>query len=322
MAHTSLKLRAGLVSSANLALAASVSVSALSLASAYIRYIPSSQTLNPLHRRFSTRRRLLTPLSLHSTSASSFFSTSSTSLATNNTDSLSLRDDRIPFQTVQIVQDDNSLSSPTPLRQILSTYSPKTHTLMLVSQDPPIVKLQEKAALRKNEREKKLKERVTRRNKVDESEVQVTWECGNADLDHKIKQAREIIEKHVDRVQLVLSPKAPFKGSTTNPDGTPKPIPDLTTKQKHIVEKIKEELLPVSRLWRQDNHTHKTYVIYFEPIPSVKQEKSKRLEQEVEVKMREKEKKKEERRLKEEERRKKAEEKRKADAAALSAGLR
>src|SRR5690349_7759191 len=63
----------------------------------------------------------------------------------NKQSKAALRDSMIPYDTVQLVSpEDNSLGPPRSLSSILSTYSPQTHSLVLVSQDPPIVRLVEK----------------------------------------------------------------------------------------------------------------------------------------------------------------------------------
>ena len=53
-----------------------------------------------------------------------------------------LRDNDIPYRTVQLVNDDGRLDPPAPLTHIITSIDPKTHFVELVSEDPqPIVKI-------------------------------------------------------------------------------------------------------------------------------------------------------------------------------------
>lgn len=244
-----------------------------------------------------------------SSSASRTFSTSRPALATNS--GSVIRDGQIPFSTVHIRQEDGKLSEPRRLRELLGTYDVKTHTLQLVSNEPPIVRLVAKKDLQQNERQAAAKAKARRQTSMHESDLQVTWESAPGDLDHKLAQAKSILQEGGDRLKLAFSSNAKSsKSPPLNPDGTPKPPPPLTAKQESVATHFLTSLEPIAKEWRDRHHSHKSTVFYLQPRDDIREEHRRKVEEALEAKESDKERKKRERREKEEERRRKAEERR------------
>lgn len=269
----------------------------------------------PLHRAMSRHTGLLRPLlslaehastpragpSRHPiirTPASRALSTTSRLLAVNT--NVLPRDSNIPFNAVQLVsQTDNSLSEPQPLRRLLTTYDPSTHALILVSSDPPVVKLVDKAIEAARTREAEARESIRRRTAAEEKEVQVSWGSASGDIGHKIALAKSLLERG-DRVKLLFAPRQGERKDKTTPEA-----------KKGIVQDFEEALEEVGRRWKEDTVKGKMVTCFWEAEGSVKEVvKAKVIEGEVE-KRREREEKKEARRKKDEERRLRGEERKK-----------
>ncbi|RSH95109.1 hypothetical protein EHS25_000195 [Saitozyma podzolica] len=214
---------------------------------------------------------------------------------------LTLRDAAIPFRTVRLVSsEDNSLGPPTPLRSILRSYDPSTHTLAIVSipNDSgsdlpiPIVKLLNREEERLKARASEAKARLRRKINAENKEVQVSWSSAEGDLRHKAILAKGILEKG-DQVELVFAPRSKEKIDDRRKD--------------EIVASFKDVLDDVGSQWKEDLVNKGTRVCYWAPKASVRSEiRQKVTDAEIE-KRSERDKKKEGRRRKEEERRAKAE---------------
>ncbi|UOH82300.1 hypothetical protein LQV05_004997 [Cryptococcus neoformans] len=222
---------------------------------------------------------------------------------------LSYRDSSIPHSIVRLIGPE-SLLPPQRLSSILSTYSTSTHTLTLVSVDGeyPVVKLVSKAEERDREKEKEEKSKVKRKISMEEKEVQVSWQSAKGDLGHKLEMAKGILEKG-DRVQVVFANRRRAE-------------PVNERQKEEIVAMFEGTLEEVGKKWKEDDKNRGLWVLYYNPLDSVRQEVEKKVLEAERVKKEEKEKAKQEkleaRRKKEERRRQRAEEmeKEKAEEAA------
>jgi translation initiation factor IF-3 len=206
---------------------------------------------------------------------------------------MSLRDRQIPYRTVQLVSPtDNSLSEPTPLRTILNSYDHATHTLSLVSLEPPIVKLLNKEDIRQKVRKAEVKAKLNRKSAVEEKEVQVSWASASGDLKHKCAQARGILEKG-DRATVIYAAKA---GSDKVSQGV----------QGEITAMFERELEEVAVRWKEDEKSKATWIQFWGPMAKVREERRAKVEEEEVGKKKERDEKKEARRKKEEERQERA----------------
>ncbi|OXG81137.1 hypothetical protein C348_03498 [Cryptococcus neoformans Gb118] len=211
---------------------------------------------------------------------------------------LSYRDSSIPHSVVRLIGPEGLLP-PQRLSSILSTYSTSTHTLTLVSVD---------AEERDREKEKEEKSKVKRKISMEEKEVQVSWQSAKGDLGHKLEMAKGILEKG-DRVQVVFANRR--RAEAVN-----------ERQKEEIVAMFEGTLEEVGKKWKEDDKNRGLWVLYYNPLDSVRQEVEKKVLEAERVKKEEKEKAKQEkleaRRKKEERRRQRAEEmeKEKAEEAA------
>lgn len=212
---------------------------------------------------------------------------------------LSHCDSSIPHPVVRLIGPDGLLP-PQRLSSILPTYSTSTHTLTLVSVDGeyPVVKLVNKAEERDRAKEKEEKSKVKRKISMEEKEVQVSWQSAKGDLGHKLEMAKGILEKG-DRVQVVFANRRRAE--------------PINERQKdEIVAMFEGTLEEVGKKWKEDDKNRGLWVLYYNPLDSVRQEVEKKVLEAERAKKKEKEEAKQEkleaRRKKEERRRQRAEE--------------
>lgn len=212
---------------------------------------------------------------------------------------LSYCDSSIPHPVVRLIGPDGLLP-PQRLASILPTYSTSTHTLTLVSVDGeyPVVKLVNKAQERDRAKEKGEKSKVKRKISMEEKEVQVSWQSAKGDLGHKLEMAKGILEKG-DRVQVVFANRRRAE-------------PINERQKEEIVAMFEGTLEEVGKKWKEDDKNRGLWVLYYNPLDSVRQEVEKKVLEAERAKKKEKEEAKQEkleaRRKKEERRRQRAEE--------------
>lgn len=118
------------------------------------------------------------------------FSTSPSILHRYKDSTRRLRNEEIKIETVQRVGSDGKLCPPEALSGLLDSIKRKTHFVELVQPDPPVVRIMCKAEL--NEIRKAQKEKI-RSTKMEQKEIQMTWNVGDTDLDHKLKKGEHRI---------------------------------------------------------------------------------------------------------------------------------
>ncbi|WVN87041.1 uncharacterized protein L203_102217 [Cryptococcus depauperatus CBS 7841] len=213
---------------------------------------------------------------------------------------LSYRDHSIPYSIVRLVSSHSGLLPPQNLTEILSTYSTLTHTLVLVSVDGPhpVVKLISRAEERAKEIEKEERGKIRRKLEITEKEVQVSWQSAQGDLEHKLELAKDLLQRG-DRIQVVFANRKRAQ-----------PMGDQ--QKEEVVGMFDSVLAEYGKKWKADDKSGGIWILYYNPLDTVRQEMEKKvLDQEV-LKKLEKEKTKEEkleaRRKKEDRRRQRAEE--------------
>ena len=235
------------------------------------------------------------PLTIPIAGPSRTYASRSTPISSKH-DARPVRDADIPYRIVQLVQPDNSLGPLQTLRSILSAYDQSTHTLTLVQDNPPIVKLVNLEDERMRARTAAAQAKLRRRAAPEEKEIQVSWTSAPGDLSHKLDLARSILERG-DRVEVICAPR---QGSREK----------FTDQRKREVFAHFAALDEVGVRWKEDDRGPKMWVGYWRPHDSLRNElQQKAVKDGVERRM-EKEAKREARRKKEEERLKRAEEKR------------
>ncbi|KAH9963360.1 hypothetical protein BGW80DRAFT_1231322 [Lactifluus volemus] len=123
-----------------------------------------------------------------------------------------------------------------------------------------LVKLIDRKEEAARERAQRLKARESR--KANEAkEIQFAWGIGPADIQHKLRKARQELSRGV-RVQLLFARKA--TGGAQRDIGT-------KTKQNTLVTQVLEALGDVAREWRMRDERRDTVVVYLQdpqrPIP-------------------------------------------------------
>ncbi|KAF8727168.1 hypothetical protein AX14_007536 [Amanita brunnescens Koide BX004] len=115
-----------------------------------------------------------------------------------------LKNEKIPYRTVQI-NHNGRLSAPTTVRRILALLDRSGYYILLISHQPPIVRIvnTEEEYRRKKEEHEKAKLSKAKR---DHKEIQLSWVTSGADAAHKLEKARKDLAKGF-RVELVFAHK-------------------------------------------------------------------------------------------------------------------
>jgi translation initiation factor IF-3 len=123
-----------------------------------------------------------------------------------------------------------------------------------------LVKLVDRREAAAREKTQRIKAQASRRA-TEEKEIQFAWSIGAADVRHKLRKARQELERGV-RVQLVFARKA--GGGSERDSGT-------RAKQNALVAQAVEELSDVAREWRMRDERRNMVVVYLQdhqrPIP-------------------------------------------------------
>ena len=131
-----------------------------------------------------------------------------------------------------------------------------------------LVKLVDRREAAAREKTQRTKAQASRKA-TEEKEIQLAWSIAAADIQHKLRKARQELRRGV-RVQLVFAPKA--GGGSERDSGT-------RAKQQALVTQVLDALADVGKEWRTRDERRNMMVIYLQdpqrPIPhksmSVKQ---------------------------------------------------
>ena len=187
----------------------------------------------------------------------------------------------IPYTYVRVVDPETRKPlPPKPLAEVVDSLateiqpkqgggSPKTFVTQFAQLVAPpseatngyaLVKLVDRRQAAAREKTQRIKAQASRRAS-EEKEIQFAWSIGAADVQHKLRKARQELERGV-RVQLVFARKA--TGGAERDSGT-------RAKQNALVEKVVEELTDVAREWRMRDERRNMVVVYLQdhqrPIP-------------------------------------------------------
>jgi translation initiation factor IF-3 len=123
-----------------------------------------------------------------------------------------------------------------------------------------LVKLVDRREAAAREKTQRLKAQASRKAS-EEKEIQFAWSIGAGDVQHKLRKARQELERGV-RVQLVFARKA--SGGSERDSRT-------REKQNGLVAQVVEELTDVAREWRMRDERRNMVVVYLQdhqrPIP-------------------------------------------------------
>jgi translation initiation factor IF-3 len=123
-----------------------------------------------------------------------------------------------------------------------------------------LVKLVDRREAATREKAQRIKAQASRRA-TEEKEIQFAWGIGAADVQHKLRKARQELERRV-RVQLVFARKT--GGGAERDSGT-------KTAQIALVTQVVEALADVGKEWRARDERRNMIVVYLQdlqrPIP-------------------------------------------------------
>jgi len=147
----------------------------------------------------------------------------------------------------------NKLGPPTPLRSILSTLNLEENYVILKSQDPPVVKIGSIAddKARYSEWKEFKKQQKGLPKGFDDKEIQITWTSAPADLAHRIKHAKELLQKG-HKVALILAPK-------------PKDRAPEEMVKRQLESSIEKEFEDITRTWMPTERTKKLTKYFLRP---------------------------------------------------------
>ena len=116
-----------------------------------------------------------------------------------------------------------------------------------------LVKLVDRKEAAAREKTQRLKVQASRKAS-EEKEIQFAWSIGTGDVQHKLRKARQELERGA-RVQLVFARKA--SGGSQRDSGT-------RAKQNGLVSQVVEELTDVAREWRMRDEQRNMVVVYLQ----------------------------------------------------------
>jgi len=116
-----------------------------------------------------------------------------------------LRNNEIKIPLVHLVDPESQkLRDLAPIADVISSISLRDYYVELVSQGPPIVRIvNRKVALAA----KKAQQARVKKTKVENKEVQMTWNVADTDIVHKLRKAREHLSAG-NLVDVAFAPKA------------------------------------------------------------------------------------------------------------------
>ncbi|EIN10192.1 hypothetical protein PUNSTDRAFT_64372 [Punctularia strigosozonata HHB-11173 SS5] len=117
------------------------------------------------------------------------------------------RNSKINKPIVQLVDPETGkLRDPERLSDILARIDKEKFFVELVSENPPIVKVLSKQEEYKKKKAAKLKAKEAKGKQMETKELQMTWGVAPGDVEHKMKKARQELERG-NRVELVYARK-------------------------------------------------------------------------------------------------------------------
>ena len=123
-----------------------------------------------------------------------------------------------------------------------------------------LVKLVDRRVAAAREKTQRLKAHASRKAS-EEKEIQFAWSIGAADVQHKLRKARQELERGV-RVQLVFARKVSGGSGRDSRTGA---------EQNGLVAQVVEELADVVREWRMRDERRNMVVVYLQdhrrPVP-------------------------------------------------------
>jgi translation initiation factor IF-3 len=173
-----------------------------------------------------------------------------------------LINDKIPFVKVHLANSEtNKLGPLVSLDSLLDSLkdpvgtigedgkkikSP-THFIQLVSLDPPVVRLVNRADAYAKKKERAKSQKLSAKQNVTK-EIQLTWGVAQGDWEHKVSKARSELKKG-NRVDVVFAPKSKVK-------------PPSHEEMLAIANKMVESLRDVGYQWKDIKKTNSMLLLH------------------------------------------------------------
>ncbi|PFH50578.1 hypothetical protein AMATHDRAFT_96499, partial [Amanita thiersii Skay4041] len=138
------------------------------------------------------------------------------------------KDEDIRAQFVQI-NHNGRLSRPTPVSRLLSLLDRRGYYILLVSANPPIVRIINKTEEFERKKQEQEQAKLARTKQV-HKEMQLTWGAAEADMAHKLGKVREELERG-HRVDLVFTVKKGQRGM---------PVREVRAKVQEVVSTFED----------------------------------------------------------------------------------
>lgn len=163
-----------------------------------------------------------------------------------------VKNEKIPFSTVQLVDPETGSLKWTPLSDVLAQIDKEVEYAELVVAEPhPIVKIINKEwARQKRQQMKDAKKLQSKKNS--QKEFQFTWSISGGDLAHKLERVKDELRKG-GRVDVVLAPKRRQKA----------PPPE---EMRSRVQEIADSLEDVGKEWKEREIDRAIATIYLKGL--------------------------------------------------------
>jgi translation initiation factor IF-3 len=166
-----------------------------------------------------------------------------------------LRNERIGRPVVQLVDPETGkLREPERLTDVVARIDKEHYYVELVNEEPPIVKIISKKDDYLKKKAAKLKAKEAKGRQMETKELQMTWGVAVGDIEHKMKKARQELERG-NRVELVYAKKKR------------QPVPSPAD-QEAVVNAAVQKVEDIAMEWKA-RYVQKTMtVVYLQPQQS------------------------------------------------------
>ena len=166
------------------------------------------------------------------------------------------RDNEITYRQVHTVNEDGSLGELRMLHHIMYDVDLKTHSVLLVSEDPPVVKIVSRIEEARAEKRRLVDQKTAKKMQLPEKEVQISWNSADGDLETKLNQAKVLLENG-HRVMLVFAPRGGRKKQQSS------------ERMEYMAGFMDKGLAEVATKWKEDAFRGRVVSSFWQPQQEV-----------------------------------------------------
>ena len=166
------------------------------------------------------------------------------------------RDENITHRHVHMVNEDGTLGELRSMRQIMYDVDLKTHSVLLVSEDPPVIKIVSRIEEMRAEKRRSFDQKTQKKMQLPEKEVQISWNSADGDLETKLNHAKGLLENG-HKVMLVFAPRGGRKKRQT------------PERMEFMAGFMDKGLAEVATKWRDDEFRGRVVSSYWQPQQEV-----------------------------------------------------